>query len=206
MSQALLVLAALLALAALPHVPGAPAVFHRKGATILTLGLLLLPHVPALLGRGPAGYRLVIPPTGADLRPGLLATVLVLPAFHLAVLAGWLPAPPGAGHVPAAELPVWVLVHLLNVVLPEELFFRGFLQERLDPGGGPVVLGARLHRGVLLQAIAFGALHVVSYGGVPAAFDRALPGLAFGALRARTGNVWSAALFHLACNLYLLVR
>lgn len=169
---------------------------QRAGPTLLTAVLLLVP-----LSHGAPEVGLTRP-RWAHLWPGVVAC-LVLPAFHLLVVepGHWtMPAGP-LRHAAPGALALYALRHVVDVVLPEELFFRGYLQRAWSGGAsGPA------HRGVWLQAAAFGALHVVSFGGAPQALDRVVPGVLFGVLRAKTGSIWAPALFHLACNLYAFTR
>jgi membrane protease YdiL (CAAX protease family) len=168
---------------------------RTAGPTLLTAVLLLVP-----LAHGATQVGLTRP-RWAAVWPGLAAACLLLPLFHLALQRGlWtMPAGPLRGAAPTA-LTLFAIRHLVDVVLPEELFFRGYLQRAWGSEG------SSLHRGVWLQAVAFGALHVVAFGGSPAALDRAVPGVLFGVLRARTGAVWAPVIFHLACNLYAFTR
>ncbi len=199
-------LASVLALAALAWVltlPGLPPAVSAHAATVLGAAMLLLPLVsPRSEGR-PPDPGLPLPPPLGSLATGLVATlVLLVPAEFLA-RAGWLPLPAPGFRLAPGELPWFGLVHMVAVVLPEEVFFRGFLRPRLE-GARPDV--RRLVAANVAQALAFGLVHVAARQGDLRAFDRALPGLAFGALAQRTGDVWGAAVCHLAANLWLFTR
>lgn len=93
-----------------------------------------------------------------------------------------------------------LLVELLVVALAEELFFRGYVQERLTKGwpwgdGRRAVVGA-----VVLTSLLFACAHVSGEWRL-ARFGPFFPGLLFGALRARAGFIWSAVAYHAFCNL-----
>ncbi len=99
-------------------------------------------------------------------------------------------------------LPTFLIVHLGLVALPEEWFFRGYLQTRLDQRFGTPrrLFGAPVGVGLLLSALAFALLHPILIPGV----HRLLvffPALLFGWLRARTGNIGAAVVVHASCNL-----
>lgn len=113
----------------------------------------------------------------------------------------------GDAQVLQAQLSLWwiltyLIVHLGLVALPEEWFFRGYLQPRLDHRfGTPVrILGADLGWGVVLSAAAFALLHPILVPGIHrlAVF---FPALLFGWLRARTGNIGAAVVVHAGANL-----
>jgi membrane protease YdiL (CAAX protease family) len=100
----------------------------------------------------------------------------------------------------------YLIVHLGIVALPEEWFFRGYLQTRLDQRWGTPwrVLGADLGWGLVASALAFALLHPILLPGL----DRLLvffPALLFGYLRARTGNIGAAVVIHATSNLLLTV-
>jgi len=112
-------------------------------------------------------------------------------------------APPGlAVH---ARLPSgygWtnVVDELLVTALPEEFFYRGWLQARLKrvwPGGAHVA-GVVVGPAFLLTALLFAVGHLAVFRA-----SRLLvffPALLFGWLRERTGTVVGSTLFHAACN------
>lgn len=199
---AALTFGALTLVAALPRIPGAPPALAAHAATLLTVAMLVLPQLHARLDPELEDVGLPVPPTAHELGLGLAASVTLIPAFFLLVRLGLWPHPPTGLRLELAALPAFAAVHLLTVVLPEELFFRAYMQPALDDGAGPGLGGVRLHRGLWVQALAFGLLHLVTYGSLQA-LDRALPALAFGWLREAGGSAWAPAVFHLACNLAL---
>jgi membrane protease YdiL (CAAX protease family) len=92
---------------------------------------------------------------------------------------------------------------LLVVAIPEELFFRGYLQGRFDERWPPHFRlgGAHLGRGWWLSAALFSLGHVlVDFN--PERFAVFVPGLVFGWMRARTGSLAAGAAFHALCNVY----
>jgi uncharacterized protein len=91
--------------------------------------------------------------------------------------------------------------HLFFVAIPEEFFYRGYMQSRLDEALGPRwnVLGARLGFGWLLTCVffAFGHSLVLFQWWHFAIF---FPSLVFGWMRVRTGGVMAGAFFHAWSN------
>jgi membrane protease YdiL (CAAX protease family) len=96
-----------------------------------------------------------------------------------------------------------VLGQLFVIALPEEAFYRGYLQTRLDDVWAPRwrLLGARLGPGWLVTAGIFALGHVATVP-VPTRLAVFFPALVFGWLRARTGGIGASTTFHMLCNVY----
>jgi hypothetical protein len=92
------------------------------------------------------------------------------------------------------------------VALPEEAFFRGYLQTALDDRSPPKLRlwGAALGPGVLVSSALFAVGHFLS---VPDVGRLAVffPSLLFGWLRARTGGIGASVVCHALCNLYVVM-
>lgn len=87
------------------------------------------------------------------------------------------------------------------VAIPEEFFYRGYLQTRLDevlPKGGRL-LGVPVGWGLWISSILFAFGHsIVSVQWWH--FAIFFPGVLFGLLREKTGGVLAPAFLHAACN------
>jgi membrane protease YdiL (CAAX protease family) len=140
----------------------------------------------------------------------LLVAAVVFPAFLAGyrALAGHLPTVPAGVAPPRFRLPdrflLLAAVQLLVVALPEELFYRGWMQTRWAasaPSRGVTVLGARLGAGFLWTQLLFAAGHLV----VPQPWRLAtfFPGVLFGWLRERTGSLAAPVVLHALSNLFL---
>jgi membrane protease YdiL (CAAX protease family) len=92
---------------------------------------------------------------------------------------------------------------LFVIALPEEAFFRGYLQTRLDERWRPRwrVLGASLGPGWLISAAIFAVGHVLTTPS-PGRLAVFFPALVFGWLRARTRGVGAGVAYHAACNVF----
>jgi uncharacterized protein len=92
---------------------------------------------------------------------------------------------------------------LVIIALPEEAFYRGYMQSRFDGLFPPRVRlgGASIGIGVVLTSIVFalGHLATIHDSSRLAVF---FPSLVFGWLRARTGGIGAACLFHALCNVF----
>jgi len=102
----------------------------------------------------------------------------------------------------------WVLLlfgsQLILVAIPEEWFYRGYLQERLDETMGRQwsILGTRLGWGWLLSSVLFALGHLV-LDPRPTRLAVFFPSLLFGWMRARTGSILAPALFHAISNVWI---
>ncbi len=94
---------------------------------------------------------------------------------------------------------------VLVVGLPEEMFFRGYLQTQFDRSfGKPLRLfGADYGWGLPLAAALFAACHV--FNGGPARLIVFFPGLWYGWLRARTGTIAVPAFYHAVSNVLMMI-
>jgi membrane protease YdiL (CAAX protease family) len=102
------------------------------------------------------------------------------------------------------RLALLALVQLVVVALPEEMFYRGWMQTawaRRDPARGVTVLGARLGAGFVWTQLLFAAGHLVVLQ--PWRLGTFFPGLLFGWLRERTGSVAAPVVLHALSNLFI---
>ncbi len=102
-----------------------------------------------------------------------------------------------------SEVASEVLGQLFAIALPEEAFYRGYLQSRLDDAWAPRwrILGARLGPGWLVASVIFALGHVATVHS-PARLAVFFPALLFGWLRARTGGIGASACLHMMSNVY----
>jgi membrane protease YdiL (CAAX protease family) len=140
-------------------------------------------------------------------------------------LPSWVPASCWRVAHPTWRLPadfaMSAAAQVIVVALPEELFFRGYVQGRLEEAlpagwrlgrraevavvaGGTTFMGARLGWAWVAQAALFGLGHyLVTFE--PQMLTRFFPGLVFGWMFARTRSILAGTLFHAACNLLMAV-
>jgi membrane protease YdiL (CAAX protease family) len=170
-------------------------VVRRMG---LALGGLVLP--------GPLSAPAVLRAAGTALAWALAMTALVAVPFYFGWRAWWAHASPRLGfalYVRPFDAANEVVGQLFVIALPEEAFYRGYLQSRLDDVWPPRwrVLGATVGPGLLAASVIFALGHVAT---IPMATRLAVffPSLLFGWLRARTGGIGASACFHMLCNVY----
>lgn len=99
-----------------------------------------------------------------------------------------------------------VFIQVALVSIPEEFFFRGWLQTDLEENLGRrwKILGAELGPGWLIATLLFGAAHIAA-DFTP---DRLLvffPGLLFGWLRARTKSIAFPVVLHTLYNVTFII-
>ncbi len=116
---------------------------------------------------------------------------------------------PGGATLPLDHgwLALTVLLQILLIALPEEFFFRGYLQRRVDELDPPRRFGIGpffLTRTILIVSIAFALTHLLltPHPGRLAVF---FPSLAFGWLRELTDGLAAPITYHAACNLMVVL-
>ncbi len=150
---------------------------------------------------------------------GLVATLVLLPLFFgllwgLQQLGGEIPVLSKAGwikvvpHMPkgAVEqgIPQFLLIQVVGIAVPEELFFRATLQKGLDGYFGMKwkILKIDFGWGLVLASILFGLAHIFRQGAF--GLTTALPGVLFGLLYEKRQSVVGPVIFHAACNITML--
>jgi membrane protease YdiL (CAAX protease family) len=104
--------------------------------------------------------------------------------------------------LPGAVSLEWCAVQWLVVGLPEELFFRGFLLDRLERRFPPRhrILGGGVGIALVLSAAAFALIHLPKEGD-PRALATFFPGLVFGWMRSATGSILASTIAHGGANI-----
>jgi membrane protease YdiL (CAAX protease family) len=190
---------------------------HDNLHTLVAAVFLLLPQL-FIPGRDLERYGFTSRPRRLGLVLATLAVVLVLPLFSVGfvvwmrALCAWQPLYVAGSCYrvahPRLQLPpsfgMLTLTQLIVVGLPEELFFRGFLQGRLEDALPPRrrLAGAPVGAAWLISAALFALGHyLVTFE--PQMLSRFFPGLLFGWLFARTRSILPGTIFHAACNLLM---
>ncbi len=133
------------------------------------------------------------------LREILFATLVALVVFPPFLLAYrfWFGVDGWPAWRPPDDLLTFAVAQVLVVALPEEVFFRGYVQTRLSRRDGPAIQFGPL----VLQSLLFALVHLIDGRG-PARLAVFFPGLLFGCMRSWRGGVGAAIVFHAMCNLY----
>lgn len=171
-------------------------VLRRRDAEIRKWGLAL----GGLLEVPPAPWRITIRDAFIALAWAMLLALLIFPAFAVGFARYWHVR--SIAWLPPAKLTDAVLGQLVVVALPEEAFFRGYLQTALDRAWGRrvEVFGAHVGPALLVSSAIFAIGHVATVPH-PARLAVFFPSLVFGWLRARTGGIGAGVAFHTMCNL-----
>lgn len=131
----------------------------------------------------------------------LAAAVIIYPFFWLGFRFWW---KPGDFHpAPLGPVASDALGQLLVIALPEEAFYRGYLQTSLERAFEKklVILGAPVGWGIVITSAIFALGHLLTELN-PARLAVFFPSLVFGFLRSKTRGIGSSLLFHAMCNLY----
>ena len=148
-------------------------------------------------------YRRLVGDTAKALGWALLMAAIFYPPFWYGYTVWWKVAQPFSLAFPD-DFASRALGQVLVIALPEEAFFRGYLQSALDghwKGRCWRVLGAELGPGWILSAAIFAVGHLLTIPN-PARLGVFFPALLFGWMRARSGGVGAGVLFHAMCNLF----
>jgi membrane protease YdiL (CAAX protease family) len=96
-----------------------------------------------------------------------------------------------------------LLGQVVIIALPEEAFYRGYLQSRLDDVWSPPlrIAGAAIGPGIFVASAIFALGHLATVH-APARLAVFFPALVFGWLRARTGGVGASIAYHALCNVF----
>lgn len=123
--------------------------------------------------------------------------------FFLGWRTFWHPKGTFALHVSFSDTMNEVFGQLVIIALPEEAFYRGYLQSRLDEAmpWRVKILGAQIGPALLVTSIIFALGHFATIR-EPARLAVFFPSLVFGWLRARTGGIGAGLTFHAACNVF----
>lgn len=165
-----------------------------------------------------ASYGLTIQPLGRGLAALSMVVLLVFPLFLIGfvayydfickagwmsrVCAGWLGWRGAALRLPP-DFVSQTLGQVVAIALPEEFFYRGYLQGRLTdvwPNRWRI-LGASIGPALLAQSALFGVAHFLVDGN-PLRMATFFPALVFGWMRQRSGSILAPTLFHALCNLF----
>jgi uncharacterized protein len=150
----------------------------------------------------PLSARRLVREGALALAQGLGVALVILPPFWFAWLFWWKPA---SGFSAASLQPLLEDIpgQLLVIALPEEAFYRGYLQSALDEVWRPRwrVLGALLGPSLLVTSALFALGHLATELD-PNRLAVFFPALLFGWLRSRTGGIGPSVLLHALCNLF----
>jgi len=173
-------------------------VLRHESAVVAHHGLSL----GGLFDPEPLSARRLTREAGQSLAWAALIALIVFPFFWVGYLSWWQPRLP---FTPASA-PRWnedVLGQLLVIALPEEAFYRGYLQTAFDDAfrKHTKLLGARVGPGLLVSAALFALGHVLTKVD-PNRLAVFFPALLFGWLRARTGGIGAPLALHAMSNLF----
>jgi membrane protease YdiL (CAAX protease family) len=180
--------------------------FNRLGNSLITLGWILIPWTLLTINREPFepfGYHLHDLPR--SIGTALLVSVLILVPYFL-LFQHWIGKPPPlfTGLHGILRWLKMCLYQFCTIAFPEEFYFRGYLQTRLNQiWGRPYsLLGASFGWGLIVTSLVFMLFHLVlaiNLWNVGIFFSA----LVFGWLREKTNSVAAPTIFHALSNIAL---
>jgi membrane protease YdiL (CAAX protease family) len=167
---------------------------HTPGHYGLSLG--------GLLEREPLDYLAVVRSAARELGVALGVAAVVFPVFWVGWFFWWAPGAP-FHPAPIAFIANEAAGQFLVIALPEEAFYRGYLQTSLDDAWPSRWnwFGTPVGPGLLVTSLIFALGHVATDAHA-SRLSVFFPSLLFGWLRTRRQGVGCSAAFHALCNLF----
>jgi membrane protease YdiL (CAAX protease family) len=182
----------------------------RVESSGLALGGIVLP--------GKVDLRRLVRSTAQAVAWALFLCTITFIPFYFGWRHFWHPRGSFELHVKAVEVLNEIFGQLVIIALPEEAFYRGYLQSRLDeavPGFGwrkdpnsgamlPIrlrIFGASIGPALILTSLIFALGHFATIR-EPTRLAVFFPSLLFGWLRQRTRGVGAGITFHASCNVF----
>jgi len=152
---------------------------------------------------GPIDGRRLLRGVGATVLWALLLATITFVPFFFGWRTFWHARGTFSLHVPPWEALNEVFGQLVIIALPEEAFYRGYLQSRLDEvlPQRVRVFGASVGPALIVSSVIFALGHFATIRD-PARLAVFFPSLVFGWLRARTGGIGAGVAFHASCNVF----
>jgi hypothetical protein len=174
-------------------------VWQRDDARVERSGLALA----GLVLPGPIDGRRVISSVGKAVGWALALAAITFVPFYFGWRHFWHPRGAFSLHAAPWEVVNQVFGQLVIIALPEEAFYRGYLQSRLDDvfPAQKRVFGANVGASLVLASAIFALGHFATIR-EPTRLAVFFPSLAFGWLRARTGGIGAGVMFHASCNIF----
>ncbi len=120
-----------------------------------------------------------------------LILMALFSALYLFVIRKFIPYT-SVGQASEISLAQLLTFQFAFVALPEEFFFRGYLQSRLSTG-------KHSYRSIIFTSLLFALSHLAVQGNIRR-LEVFFPGLLFGWLRRKSGAIWLPIIIHALCN------
>jgi membrane protease YdiL (CAAX protease family) len=179
--------------------------FFSRNASFLAAAIFLyLPLIIIFIERGnPIDYGFGLGNIKSGILLYLLAMLICYPPFIYGVFL-WQRYIVGAEISPGIppNFSALVITQFIIVALPEEAFYRGYFQSRLDHLFVQrwCIFGTKFGLGLFLASFLFALGHVIVRGNI-LLINVFFPGVIFGFMRARTGSIAAGVALHATSNL-----
>lgn len=194
-----------------------PLLFANRGGLAALVFLIVPGEVLKRRGEYLIDYGVRFDRWRRDLLLALVVCAVIFPLFFLVYwgfvialpklpFAAWL-APYTGGAALNWRLPdrflELILAHLFAAALPEEVFYRGYMQGRLEQAWPATarLAGVPFGKAALVTAALFALGHLVEPA--PWRLGTFFPGLLFGWLRARSGTILPGVIVHASSNVFM---
>lgn len=173
-------------------------VLRGDDATVRHFGLSL----GGLLEPRAIEWRRMAREAGTALAWAALFAALIFPLFWIGFV-GWYHPHRALHWVPPASFMDDILGQVMVIALPEEAFYRGYVQTALDDAwkGRVSILGARIGWSLPVTSALFALGHFLTEPR-PERLAVFFPALLFGWLRARTGGIGAGMTLHAMSNIF----
>jgi len=155
-----------------------------------------------LLDTEPLDVRKLARSAATELAWAVGVCLVIFPPFWIGFKLWWSPAAPFR-FAPLTNVANDALGQFLVIALPEEGFYRGYLQTRFDEvwPRRTKLLGVDVGPGLVVTSAIFAVGHLATEVN-PTRLAVFFPSLLFGWLRIRRGGVGASAALHALCNLF----
>ena len=155
-----------------------------------------------LLEPGPLSAKRTLLDGGKAIAWAASFAAVILPLFWMGFVLWWHPKHPFHFVAPKSVYDE-ILGQILVIALPEEAFYRGYLQQALDDAlpGKIRVAKASIGWGLPITCAIFAAGHFLTEPN-PQRLAVFFPAIVFGWLRARTGGLGASIAFHAMSNIF----
>jgi len=182
--------------------PVSPVIRANAGGIVAAGFILIVIFVSLIRKENLAEYGLRFDHWKSEILLVISLCIIIFPIYILGFKIYWQPPSPFALRFAINPI-FFVMNHFLVVAIPEELLFRGIIQQRLGLLFKKRINlpGFSLGMHIPVASFLFALGHLASNPN-PARLATFFPALIFGCLKERRGTLIGCTLFHALCNIF----